>query len=106
MLSAGCDCMGGARSSCVVCSTDDVLEMSVLRELRGVGGVFEIYVFAPGRGGRCGGEWVKRLDLGFTNPVGTVAVWDICLCLGSSGVGGSWWPGTVSGMVGWCCGTV
>ena len=31
------------------------------------------------RGGG-GGEWVIRL--GFTNPVVTCGVWDVCLCMG------------------------
>ena len=36
---------------------------------------------------------MRGLDLGFTNPVGTGGVWDMCLCLGCRGVrgGGSWW---------------
>ena len=28
-----------------------------------------------------------RLDLGFTNPVGTGGVLDVCLCLGCGGIG-------------------
>ena len=32
------------------------------------------------RGG--GGEWMRGLDLCFTNPVGTGGVLDVCLCLG------------------------
>ena len=31
------------------------------------------------RGG--GGEWMRELGLGFTNPVGTGGVLDMCLCL-------------------------
>ena len=38
------------------------------------------------RGG--GGEWMRGLGLGFTYPVGTGAVLDVCLCLGCAGVGG------------------
>ena len=30
------------------------------------------------------------LGLGFTNPVGTGGVLDVCLCLGCGGVGGEW----------------
>ena len=40
-----------------------------------------------------GGEWMRGLGLGFTNPVGTGGVLDVCLCLGCSdvgGVGGEW----------------
>ena len=39
------------------------------------------------------GEWMRELGLGFTNPVGTGAVLDMCLrfgCCGVSGVGGEW----------------
>ena len=39
-----------------------------------------------------GGEWMRGLGLGFTNPVETGGVFDVCLCLsqnnGKSGVGG------------------
>ena len=40
------------------------------------------------RGG-VGGEWMRRLDLGFINPVGIGGVLDVCLCFGCGGVGGS-----------------
>ena len=33
---------------------------------------------------------MRGLGLGFTNPVGTGGVLDVCLCLGCSGVGGEW----------------
>ena len=36
-----------------------------------------------------GGKWMRELGLGFTNPVGTGGVLDMCLCFGCSGVGGS-----------------
>ena len=35
-----------------------------------------------------GGEWVRELGLGFTNTVGIGGVWDVCMCLGCSGVSG------------------
>ena len=35
-----------------------------------------------------GGEWMRELGLGFTNPVGTGGVLDVCLCFGCGGVGG------------------
>ena len=37
-----------------------------------------------------GGEWMRGLGLGsgFTNPVGTWGVLDVCLCFGCGGVGG------------------
>ena len=34
------------------------------------------------------GEWNRELALGFTNPVGTWRVLDVCLCCG--GVCGEW----------------
>ena len=34
------------------------------------------------------GEWVRGLDLGFTNPVGAWGVLGVCLCLGCGSVGG------------------
>ena len=37
----GCMCMGGTCGSGVVSSEDDVIEMSVVRGVRGVGGVCE-----------------------------------------------------------------
>ena len=37
---------------------------------------------------RGGGEWMRELGLGFTNPVGTGGVLDMCLCFGCGGVGG------------------
>ena len=37
---------------------------------------------------RGGGEWMRGLDLGFTNPVGTREVLDGCRCLDCGGVGG------------------
>ena len=41
-----------------------------------------------GAGGKCGGEWVTGLGLGFTNSGGTLGKRDMCLCFGFSGVGG------------------
>ena len=46
-----------------------------------------------------GGEWMRGLGLGFTNPVGTGGVLDVCLCCG--GVGGEWVGGLDQGMEGW-----
>ena len=52
-----------------------------------------MYVFGSGRCGWRGGEWMRELGLGFTNPVGTGGVLDMCLrfgCGGVGGVGGEW----------------
>ena len=48
-----------------------------------------MYVFGSGRRGLRGpgGEWIRGLGLGFTNPVGTWGVLDVCLCLGCGSVG-------------------
>ena len=37
-----------------------------------------------------GGEWMRGLGLGFTNPVRTGGVLDVCLCLDCGGVCGEW----------------
>ena len=47
-----------------------------------------------------GGERMRELGLGFTNPVGTGGVLDMCLCFGCGG--GEWVGGLVQGGVGWC----
>ena len=60
--------MSGTRGSGVLSSTGDVL-------VRGVGGVCDMCI---ARGG-VGGEWMRELGLGFTNPVGTGGVFDMCL---------------------------
>ena len=79
-------CMSGTRDSGVLSSTGDVLEMSVAR---GVGGVCDMCMcLARGGVGGEGGEWIRGLGLGFTNPVGTGGVLDVCLCFGCGGVGG------------------
>ena len=42
------------------------------------------------------------LGLGFTNPLGTGVVLDVCLCLGCGGVGGVLVGGLNQGLEGWC----
>ena len=61
-------CMSGTRGSGVMSNTGDVLEMSVVR---GVGGVCDMCMcLARGGVGGEGGEWMRELGLGFTNPIG------------------------------------
>ena len=63
-----------------------------------------MYVFGSGRRGWRGGEWMRGLGLGFTNPVGTGGVLDVCLCFGCGGVGvvcGEWVGGSDHGLEGW-----
>ena len=59
---------------------------------------------ARGGVGGEGGEWMRELGLGFTNPVGTGGVLDMCLYSWLRwcrwGVGRRLGPG--SGAVGWC----
>ena len=102
MVSAGH--VGSTRSSGIVSSAADVLWMSMVREMRVVGRVCEMCVFCFGRRGWRGGEWMRELGLGFTNPVGTGGVLDVCLCLGCGGVGGvggEWVRGLDQGLEGW-----
>ena len=67
---SGCKYMGGKRGSGIVSSADYVLEMSVVRGVRGVDGVCEMCLVRSGVGMQ-GLELVRGLGLGFTNPVGT-----------------------------------
>ena len=90
-------CMSGTRGSSVLPSTGDVLEMSVVR---GVGGVCGMCLARGGVGGE-GGEWMRELGLGFTNPVGTGGVSDMCLCFGCGCVGGEWVGGLEQGGERW-----
>ena len=82
--------------------------MSVMRGVRGVGGVCERGMcFARSGVGGEGGEWMRGLGLGFSNPVGTGRVLDVCLCFGCGGVGGlgGEWVGVgglAQGLEGWC----
>ena len=85
-------CMSGTRGSGVLSSTGDVL-------VRGVGGVCDMCMCLA-RGG-VGGEWMRELGLGFTNPVGTGGVLDMCLCFGCGGVGGEWVGGLDKGRERW-----
>ena len=45
-----------------------------------------------------GGEWMRELGLGYTNPVGTRGVCDMCFgCGGVGGVDGEWVGGLNQG---------
>ena len=91
--------MGGTRSSGVLASAGDVLEMSVVR---GVGGVCDICMcLARGGVGCVGGEWVTGLGLGVTNFGGTWGKWDMCLCLVAV-----MWVGGLGQGLGGCCGVM
>ena len=72
--------MVGTRGSGIVSSAADVLWMSVVRGMRGVCEM----CMCLARGG-VGGEEVRGLGLGFTNPVGNGGVLDVCLCFGCGG---------------------
>ena len=92
--------VGNTRGSGILSSAADVLGMSVVRGMRGVGGVCEMSVFGSGRR-RKGDESLRVLGLGVTNPVGTGEVVDVCLgCGGVGGVGRG--LGTGSGRMVWC----
>ena len=79
-VNAGCDCMGGTRGSGSVSSADDVLDMSVLRGMRGVGGVCEMCMcLARGGVGGYGGEWLYK-SCGYRGSVGRVSVFGLQRC--------------------------
>ena len=85
---------------------DAVVAVSVMR---GVGGVCEMCMCLA-RGGVGGerGEWMRGLGLGFTNPVGTWGVLDVCLCFGVRWYGLCRWGvdrGLDQGLEG-CCGVM
>ena len=73
--------VGGTRGSGIVSSTADVRWMSVVRGMRGVGGVYQMCMCLA-RGGVGGevGEWMRGLGLSFINFVGTGGALDVCLC--------------------------
>ena len=85
--------VGGARGSGTVSSAADALWMSVVRGMRGVGGVCEMCMCLArvGVAGE-GSEWIRGLGL------------DVFMCLGCGGVCGEWVGcfGPGSGVVGWC----
>ena len=58
-----------------------------------------VCVWLGGAMGGEGGEWMRELVLGFTNPVGTGGVLDMCLCFGCGG--GEWVGGLDHGRERW-----
>ena len=74
--------VSGTRGSGIVSSAADVIWMSVVCGMRGVGEVCEMCMCLTW-GDVCG--WMRGLGLGFTNPVRTGGVLDICLCCGGVG---------------------
>ena len=60
---------------------DDVLQMNVVRGVKGVGVVCQMCMCLAQDG-------VIGLGLCFTNPMGTRRVCDVCVCSGCGGVGG------------------
>ena len=97
VASAGHECVCGSRGLGIVSCAADMLGVSVVRGMRGVGGVCEMYMYlALGGEGR---EWIRGLGLGFTNPVERGEVLDVCLCLDCGGVGVQWVGGGVCARV-------
>ena len=91
--------VGGTRGSGIVSSVADVPWMSVVRGMRGFGGVCEMCMgLARGGVSGDGGELMRELGLGFTNHVGTGVVLD--QCLGCGGVCGKWVGGLDQGLDG------
>ena len=72
-MRAGHEYVGATHGSGIVSNAADVLEISVLRGMKGVGRVCEMCMYLA-QGG-VGGEWIRGLGLGFTNPVGTGECW-------------------------------
>ena len=70
--------VGGTPGSGIVSRATNVLWMSVVRGMRGVGEVCEICMYLT-RGG-VGGNGVSGLSLGFNNPVRTRECWT-CVCV-------------------------
>ena len=91
-VSVGCEYMGGTRGSGFVSTAEDVLEMNVVRRVRGVGGVCEVCMYLDWDGV----QWVRGFGLGFTNP----EKWETCVCvwaavvLGGGGVSRWLCPGS------------
>ena len=99
-VNTGCECIGGTHCSSVLSSADDVLEVSVVHAVRGIGELCEMCMCLARD--EAGSEWVWGLGLGFTNPVGISGVKDVCLChSGVGGAGGEWIHGFDQGLERW-----
>ena len=100
--------VSGTCGSGIVSSASDVLWMSLMRGMRGAGGVCEICMrLALGVVGGEVNELMRGLGLGFPNPVGTGGI------VGRMSVFRLWWCewcrwgvgmglGPRSGWMGWC----
>ena len=95
--------------SVTVSSEVDLLGMIVVRGMRGVGGMCEMFMCLAREVYEVKGEWIRGLGLGFINPVVTGGVLDVCLYLDCGGVGAAcgdwvrcldhgleWWGGFMS----------
>ena len=97
----------GTHYSYVMSNAADMLDMSVVRGMKEVSGVYEMCMYlARGGVGGDGAEWIRGLGLGITTPVGTGGMLDLCLCLGCGCVWCRWGMGRRLGpgsrRVGWC----
>ena len=63
----GVSIIGDTRGSFIVISADDVLEMNVMRAVRGVCGVYEMCMRMTRENG---GDWVRGFGLTLMNHVG------------------------------------
>ena len=91
MVVASAGHVGGTGGSGIVFSAANMLWISVVRGMRRVGGV-GVWL---GAAWVEGGEWMRGFGLGFTNPVGTGGVLDVCLYLG---LGEEWLGGLDQGL--------
>ena len=92
MVSAGH--VGGTRGSSIVSSAADVLWMSVVRGMRGVGGVC-VWLSAAWVVSGCE-DWVLALTIRWEQ-----FFLDVCVCFGCGGVGGEGVGGLDQGLEGW-----
>ena len=78
MVSAGH--VGGTRGSGIASSASSVVDECRAWDERSWWSAWDLYVFDSGRRGSRGGEWMRGLGLGFSDPVGTGDVLGVCLC--------------------------